>query len=335
MVIASTEATPEATPITYEAPFDPIALYKLLLLAEFPGEYFPSGATTAATSPWISSQDATLEGAVAAVQISFEGAESIALAYAIYPTAEAAQESFELAAAGAGGLATPVVSGTLDGEPLITLDYGDYQVFLVRVNNVLIDGAALDSAWAEAIAAAGVGHLRRVVATMPAASATPEALTSVLGDVTPEALNQRMLAAKFNGTGVPTHLQNPQVAAWVDDSDTDLVGTVGAATISFTGGDNLIAYLVFPTADHAERRLVDTMALERARGIDVSEPSNLGYPTVITNDGYEVLCVLQIEYALVAANAVIVNGDTAAAVQQATALALAGADHLVKLAAEN
>jgi hypothetical protein len=322
----------EATPMAYDAPFDPIDLYEALLFAEFPTEYFPTGATAAATSPWIDPGDGTLEGSIAAVQISFENATGIALAYAIYPTVEAAEEAFARAEAGAGGLATPIAAGTLDGEPAIGLDYGDYQVYLVQVNNVLIDGAAVDPAWADVIATYGVKHLRRVVATLPPASATPVASDSAFGQITPEELNERLLAAEFSGAGVPSHLLNPQVAEWSDESDTDLVGTVGAATVTFTGGDNGIAYIIFPSSDHAERRVIDTTGLERARGVEVTERTDLAYPAVITNDGEEVVCVLQVDFALVAAHAVIENDDPDAAIAQAIALAEAGADHMVKLA---
>jgi hypothetical protein len=326
------ESTPEATPITYDAPFDPIPLYEALLYAEFPTEYFPTDATAAATSPWLDGEDPTLDGSVAAVQIIFENAANIGLAYVIYPTVEAAQEAFERAVAGSDGMATPVAEGAVDGEPAIVLDYGDYQVNLIRVNNVLVDGASSDPIWAETIAAYGVGHLRRVLANLPSAAATPAASSSGVGSAVPADLYQQLLAAKFDGSGVPANLLNPQVTAWIDDSDTDLVGTVGAATVAFTGGDNMIAYIFFPTTDHAKRRMVDTVGLERSRGVEVIERDDLSYPAVITVNGEEALCVLRVDYVLVASNAVVKDGDVEAATQEAIALALAGAEHVVKLA---
>jgi hypothetical protein len=332
-IVTAQEGTPVASPVASEAPYDPLALYDALLKATLDQQYWPSGATSATASPWANSSDPTLQGTVAAVQITFEGNQSTALAFAIYPTAADAQAGLERAATLTAGVATPVATPSNASIPTVVLDYGNFKVCLIQVNNVLVDGAALDAQSAVAIAEAGVEHLKNVASVVPVGSATPEASTQAFGAVTPEQLSQRLLVAPFAGAGLPSTLTNPQVAAWTDTSDSDLIGTVSAATVSFTGGDNLIAYLLFPTSTAAKQRLIEKSAEQRTSGVTVTERDDLDFPAVITVNGTDVLCVLQVDYALVAANSTIANGNTDAAITEAISLALAGADHLVKLAA--
>jgi hypothetical protein len=330
--VTAQEGTPVASPVASEAPYDPLALYDALLKATLDQQYWPSGATSANASPWVNSGDPTLQGTVAAVQITFEGNQSTALAFAIYPTAADAQAGLERAATLTAGVATPVATPSNASDPTVVLDYGNFKVCLIQVNNVLVDGVALDAQSAIVIAKAGVEHVRNVASVVPTGSATPEASTQVFGEITPDQLSQRLLVATFAGAGVPANLTNPQVAAWTDESDSDLIGTVSAATVSFTGGDNQIAFLVFPNATAAKQRLIETAAEERANGADFTERDDLDYPAVITVNGTDLLCVLQVDYVLVAANSTIQNGHADAALTEALTLALAGADHLVKLA---
>jgi hypothetical protein len=267
------------------------------------------------------------------VQITFEGNQSMALAFAIYPNAADARAGLERAATQTAGVATPIATPAAATDPTVVLDYGNFKVCLIQVNNVLVDGAGLDAQAATAIAEAGVEHLRKVAASLPTGAATPEASTQVLGSVTPNQLSQLLLVTTFAGAGVPSNLTNPQVAAWTDMSDSDLIGTVGAATVSFTGGDNLIGFLVFPNAAAAKKRVIETSAMARAKGVSVTQRDDLNYPAVITVNGTVLLCVLQVDYVLVVANSTIQNGQADAALTEAITLALAGADHLVKLAA--
>jgi hypothetical protein len=276
--------------------------------------------------------DSTLDATVAAVQITFEGSSSTGLAFAIYPSAVEARESLDRAATETGGVATPVATPAATGDPTVVLDYGSFKVCLIQVNNVLIDGVGLDEQTAVAMARAGVEHLNNVAAVVPRGAATPEAGSAVFGSVTPEELNQRLVVAQFEASGIPSALSNPQVTAWTDTSDSDLVGTVGAAYVTFTGGDNAIAYLIFPNSTIAEQRVIENAAQARAQSAAVTEREDLGYPAEVTVSDTDVICVLRVDYVLVAGSATIVDGQTDAAVNDAIALAKAGAAHLVTIA---
>jgi hypothetical protein len=116
------EGTPEATPVA-EA-YDPLILFESLLQAEFPQEYWPSSTVQVVTQPWASANEA-LAGTIAAVQITFEGSGSFAIAYAIYPTGADAAAALERASNETDGLATPVAPPNIVGAPAIALDYGD------------------------------------------------------------------------------------------------------------------------------------------------------------------------------------------------------------------
>lgn len=333
---AAQESTPVASPIVSplagEEPYDPVALYEALLRTQLDQHAWPSDATGATAAPWVNSGNAALAGTVAAVQITFEGSTSAGLAFAIYPTAADAKAGLDRAATQTGGVATPVATPEAATEPTVVLNYGNFTVCLIQVNNVLVDGAGLDSASAIAIARAGVEHVRNVEAVLPPGASTPEPAAAAFGSVTPVQLNQRLQVAQFSGSGLPAKLTNPQVTPWTGETDTDLVGTVGAAYVTFTGGDNHIAYLVFPDSTAAELRVIETSAQERASGADVTERTDLTYPAEVVINGADVLCVMQVDYVLVVANATLQNGQTDAAIQQAIALAQAGADHLVKIA---
>ncbi len=326
------EPSPATSPVVVEEPFEPLALYDALLRAPFDQKYWPSDATKANASPWVNGGDSTLDATVAAVQITFEGSSSAGLAFAIYPSAVEARESLGRAATQTGGVATPVATPAATGDPTVVLDYGSFKVCLIQVNNVLIDGAGLDEQTAVAMARAGVEHLNNVAAVVPSGAATPEASSAAFGSITPVLLNQRLVVAQFAASGIPSALSNPQVTAWTDTSDTDLVGTVGAAYVTFTGGDGAIAYLIFPNSTIAEQRVIENAAQARAQGADIADRANLGYPAEVTVNGTDVICVLRVDFVLVAGSTTIVDGQTDTAVNEAIALAKAGAEHIVTIA---
>jgi hypothetical protein len=78
---------------------------------------------------------------------------------------------------------------------------------------------------------------------------------------------------------------------------------------------------------------VETAAAERAIGNDPVERADLAYPALILGDDTGVACVLRVDYVVIAGYSQISDGDVEAATKNAIALALAGADHVVKLAA--
>jgi hypothetical protein len=325
------ESTPEASPVTSGSPYDPLLLFEAFLQTEFPQEWWPTTTVQAVAKPWLTA-DAALQGTVAAVQISFEGSESFGIAYAIYATEANAAQGLQRASTETGGVATPAALPAEIDAPGVVLDYGSFKVCLIQVNNVLVDGAALDVDSAVALAQVGVEHLRQVTSGLPDAAATPIASSSVLGALTPDQLRDLLVTSDFTGTGVPTYLQNPQVAAWIDETDTDLIGTAGAATVTFTGGEGGIAFLIFPNSTAAKIRVVESAAAERISGTDPDERTDLPYPALIMVDDTGVTCVLQVEYVVIAGYAPLRDGDVDATTEDAVALALAGAEHLVNLA---
>jgi hypothetical protein len=159
--------------------------------------------------------------------------------------------------------------------------------------------------------------------------ATPEASSAIFGEITPDQLYQRLVVAQFSGTGVPAALSSPQVTDWTDSGDSDLIGTVGAAYVTFTGGDNAIGYLIFPNSTIAEQRVIENSAQARALGADISESNDLGYPAEVTVNGSDVICVLRLDYVLVAGSATVGDAGTDAAIADAVAMAKAGAEHIV------
>jgi hypothetical protein len=324
-------STPVASPVAYDAPFDPLLLFEALLQSEFPQEYWPTTTIRAVATPWTTTNE-TLENTVAAVQIAFEGSESFGIAYAIYANETDAAAGLQRASIETGGVATPAALPAEVDAPGVILDYGSFKVCLIQVNNVLVDGAALDVDSAVALARVGVAYLQQVAEDIPAPAATPVAVSSPFGTVAPEQLRDLLVASEFTGTGVPSYLQNPQVAEWADARDTDLIGTSGAATVSFTGGEGGIAYLIFPNSTAAQVRLVESAAAERAAGNDPVERGDLAYPALILGDESGVSCVLQVDYVVIAGFAPIRDGDVDAATEDAIALALAGAEHVLSLA---
>jgi len=325
------ESTPVASPVAGEGPYDPLLLFEALLQTEFPQEYWPTTAIQAVAKPWATTEEA-LTGTVAAVQISFEGSEAFGIAYAIYPTEADAADGLQRASTETGGIATPAALPADIDAPGVILDYGSFKVCLIQVNNVLVDGAALDVDSAVALARVGAEYLLQVVEGMPAPAATPAAASSHLDAVTPGQLRDRLVVSEFTGTGVPSYLQNPQVAAWIDETDTDLIGTAGAATVSFTGGEGGIAYLIFPDETAAKIRVVESAAAERAAGNDPIERADLPYPALILGDDSGVACVLRVDYVVIAGYAPMRDGDVEATTQDAIALALAGAEHVLNVA---
>src|SRR5262245_4103399 len=264
------EASPVASPATSDAPYDPLLLFEALLQTEFPQQYWPTTTIQAVAEPWTTSNEA-LAGTVAAVQITFEGSESFGIAYAIYATAADAAAGLQRTSQETGGMATPAALPAEIGSPGLILDYGSFKVCLIQVNNVLVDGAALDVDSAVALAQVGAEYLEQVAATLPAPAATPIAGSSFFTSITPRDLRDKLVASEFSGTGVPSYLQNPQVADWIDETDTDLIGTTGGATVSFTGGEGGIAYLIFPNVTAAQVRVIESAAAERAIGNNPTE----------------------------------------------------------------